>query len=244
MRIDWSTLALQTANLVILIALLSRFLFRPVADMLAKRRAEAARLISEAEAERAEAAKARAALDAEAAALVEKRAEAMRQAAEAAAAERKKLSEAAQAEAGEILARARTAAQEEQAAEAAQTSRRAADLALDIAAKLLARLPAPCRSSGFLDGLVAEAAALPASTRAQLAAEELKLTAADALDDAARAVCRRAISQALGADVTLAFAVDSALIAGLELQGSHVRVRNHLRGDLDLIAKAFSTHDD
>lgn len=36
MRIDWSTLALQTINVVVLVWLLSRFLFRPVSDIIAK----------------------------------------------------------------------------------------------------------------------------------------------------------------------------------------------------------------
>lgn len=46
MRIDWSTLALQTVNVVVLVWLLSRFLFRPVSDIIAKRQAAARKLIS------------------------------------------------------------------------------------------------------------------------------------------------------------------------------------------------------
>ncbi len=37
MRIDWSTLALQTINALVLIWLLARFLFRPVAGIIAER---------------------------------------------------------------------------------------------------------------------------------------------------------------------------------------------------------------
>jgi F-type H+-transporting ATPase subunit b len=48
MRIDWWTLALQTANVLILIWLLGRFLFRPVADIVARRQDEANKLIADA----------------------------------------------------------------------------------------------------------------------------------------------------------------------------------------------------
>jgi len=243
MHIDWATLALQTVNLIVLVALLSRFLFRPVADLLAKRRAEAARLLDDAEAQRAEAAKTRAALDAEMGKLEGIRAEAMRAAAQAAETERLKLVAGAESKAAEILAQARAAAAGRRDAEDALVSRRAADLALDIAAKLVARLPIEARTREFLGGLVAEAATLPASVRAEMAAQELTLSAADELDAETRAACRATLSKALGAEVKLAFAVEPALIAGLQLEGPHVRVCNHLRRDLDVIAKAFLRHD-
>ena len=37
MQIDWWTLGLQTVNALVLIWLLSRFLFRPIASILAER---------------------------------------------------------------------------------------------------------------------------------------------------------------------------------------------------------------
>ncbi|MBN8902597.1 MAG: F0F1 ATP synthase subunit alpha, partial [Rhodospirillales bacterium] len=48
MQIDWWTLGLQAVNVLILIWILSRFLFRPVAAMIEQRRAAAAKLIDEA----------------------------------------------------------------------------------------------------------------------------------------------------------------------------------------------------
>ena len=55
MHIDWWTLALQTVNVLILIWILGRFFFRPVADLVTKRRDEATRLLSDADAARKEA---------------------------------------------------------------------------------------------------------------------------------------------------------------------------------------------
>jgi F0F1-type ATP synthase membrane subunit b/b' len=48
MHIDWWTLALQTANVLILIWLLARFLFRPVMEIMARRQDEANRLLADA----------------------------------------------------------------------------------------------------------------------------------------------------------------------------------------------------
>ena len=69
MSLDWWTLGLQTFNVVILVWLLARFLFKPVARIVAARQQEAGRLLDEAaaskaaaEGERQQAAQARAAL--------------------------------------------------------------------------------------------------------------------------------------------------------------------------------------
>ena len=47
MRFDWWTLALQFVNVVVLIWLLSRFLFRPVADIIAARQAAITRSLDD-----------------------------------------------------------------------------------------------------------------------------------------------------------------------------------------------------
>ncbi len=72
MHFDWWTLALQTVNVLVLIWILARFFFRPVADIVAKRQEETNKLLADAAAAREEAAairadaeKAHAVLDAE-----------------------------------------------------------------------------------------------------------------------------------------------------------------------------------
>ena len=55
MRIDWTTLALQTINVLVLVWLLARFLFRPVTTIIAERRAAAEKLLADAAAQRAHA---------------------------------------------------------------------------------------------------------------------------------------------------------------------------------------------
>src|SRR5476651_2521037 len=55
MTIDWWTLGIQTVNVVILVWLLGRFFWRPVAFMIEQRRATAERILADAEAKRIEA---------------------------------------------------------------------------------------------------------------------------------------------------------------------------------------------
>src|SRR5271168_4267798 len=55
MSIDWWTLGLQTVNIVILVWLLQRFFWTPVAGMIAERRAAAQKALADAQAARDEA---------------------------------------------------------------------------------------------------------------------------------------------------------------------------------------------
>src|ERR1700721_1417913 len=55
MTLSWWTLCIQTVNVVILIWLLGRFFWRPVAAMIEQRRATAQRIVAEANAKRSEA---------------------------------------------------------------------------------------------------------------------------------------------------------------------------------------------
>src|SRR2546423_2021619 len=55
MHIDWWTLALQTVNVLVLVWLLARFLFRPITTIIADRRAAADKLLADAAAVRAQA---------------------------------------------------------------------------------------------------------------------------------------------------------------------------------------------
>jgi hypothetical protein len=78
MHIDWWTLGLQAVNALVLVWLLSRFLFRPVADILAARQKAAEQAIADTQAAKAAAEGARAKAEAEAAGLAQRRREALK----------------------------------------------------------------------------------------------------------------------------------------------------------------------
>lgn len=245
MKIDFWTLLLQAVNALILIWLLSRVLYRPVAQMIAQRRDAAGRMLAEAESARADARKeAQAAADEKAALLAGH--EAALKAAEADAGQaRVRLLAAARSEADAMHRQAEADAQKRCAEEAKANEQRAAALAVDIAGRLLDRLPPAVRVMGFLDGLVDALRALPAIQRKALAdpAAGLRLAAARALSADELSGCTQAIQAALGCRSAISPEVEPGLIAGLELRSNDLLVGNHLRADLDQLRRELSDAD-
>ncbi|MHA7319967.1 F0F1 ATP synthase subunit B family protein [Burkholderia pseudomallei] len=246
MRIDWSTLALQTVNVVVLVWLLSRFLFRPVSDIIAKRQAVARKLIDDASRERDAAHAERERARAERASLAAARDDALKDALAQAAAERERLIAAARADAQALRDAARAQADADAVQRAKALDARATRLAIDIAAKLLARLPDSARVAGFVDGVAASLARLPADVRASLADEDaqVRLVAPRALTAQEAAACRAAFAASVGRPLEPDVRVDPALIAGLELESKYANVRNSLRQDLATIEAALLNEDD
>ncbi len=244
MRIDWWTLGLQTVNVLILVAILARFLFRPVIAIIEERRAAAAKLLSEAEAERAKAIAARKAAETESAKIAAGRDAVMRQAAEEANAQREKALAAAKEAADQVRSAAETEMCRARAAGESMASDRAARLAVDVARKLVERLPDAARVDGFIDGLAEALASLPEASRDGFGASSpAQLTAPRTLTPAETQSCREAFARALGRPVDFAVVVDPAVIAGLEIETAHAVVRNCFREDLKRIVEELTRHD-
>lgn len=232
MPIDWWTLAFQTVNVLVLIWILGRFFFRPVADMVAKRQEAAKRLLADADKARAEA---EAALADAARALADTDADRERRVAEARktaeAAGQERLAEASQ----EIAKRRREAeaaiAHDRAAAEAAVISRASA-LSVDIAGRLLARLPARATQMAFVDELCQ---ALKDRAPAGEPESALEIVTAADLTAAQTGRVREAAKSAFGPQATCRFRTDPGLIAGIELRGRHLVMRNSWRADLERI---------
>jgi len=244
MRIDLWTLALQTINVLILIWILSRFLFRPVMAIIEERRAAASKLLDDAEATKRQAIAAREAAEAEAAKIAAGRDEALRQAAADAETQRAAALAAARAEVEQLRAAAEAEMRGARAAECSAASDRAARLAVDIAGKLLARLPDSARVDGFVDGLANALASLPKASRDGIeGAGKPRLTAARTLTPEEAQSCRTALAKALGRPLDFVIAADPDLIAGLELETPHAVVRNSIRSDLNRIVEELTRHD-
>ncbi|WP_172332519.1 F0F1 ATP synthase subunit delta [Mangrovicoccus sp. HB161399] len=243
MSIDWWTLGLQAVNLLVLVWILARFLFRPVARILAERREAAAAVLADAEAARAAAEAARQEAEAETAALKARREALLAEAREAAGREAEALRAEARAgigreraEAEAQIARLRESGQEEAAGAAAA-------LAADIARRLMGRLPDSARAAGFAAGLAEALADLPEATRAGLGvAAPLRIRAARALSEEERRDLRDRLAAVLERPVTLDVAEDPSLLAGLELEAPGAVVRNHLKADLGRIASELARH--
>lgn len=246
MHLDWSTLALQTGNVLVLIWLLRRFLFRPVADIVAARRAAADALLADAaaarakaEAQAAETATLRAALAADAERL-------NRTAHEAAETERQRLlAEAAQAaetlraEAGAAIARERNAMRRALESEARS-------LAVAIAARLLTRVPADSPAASLLPSLQTALHTVPREQLQDFAAADaaIEVVTATPVPAEEQPAWQAELARALGTQPALRFRTDPGLIGGVELHGPHTVLRDSRRADLDRIARELAQEDE
>jgi len=238
MHIDWWTLALQTINVLVLVWLLARFLFRPVMTMIAERRAAAEKLLSDAAAVRAQA-------EAEAKAIQQRlqsvSAEGERMMTEARA--------AAETERARLLQQAADAATHTRdAAQAALANDRetmeralrqkACDLAITIAGRLLRLLPARAATAALLEAVTAAVTDLPEDQRRNLAASagSIDVVTAVPLDASQQAECRELLGRLFGRPPALVFRTDPTLIAGVELHTAQLLIRNSWQADLQRIA--------
>jgi F-type H+-transporting ATPase subunit b len=245
MRIDWWTLGLQAVNVLVLIWLLARFLFRPVVDIIAARQKAAERLLADAKAAKAAAESERDKAVAETALLAEHRSEALKASEAEAATEKAALLAAALIEGDRLRAAAKAEIEAARHTEVLAAEDRAGRLAVDIATKLLDRLPREARVAAFIDGIAAGLAKLPEGTRASLGADgaSIRLTAARAVTPEELEACRKALARVLGHPVAVEVAVEPALIAGIELESPHAVVRNSFRADLVRLKSELVRHD-
>src|ERR1700677_4490843 len=210
MTLSWWTLGIQIVNVVILIWLLGRFFWRPVAAMIEQRRATAQRIVAEAEAKRSEATAALAAIERTRAGFVREREAIMTEAHEAAERERATRLAEVKEEARSLEAAMKTTIAKEKQAVDKAWAERASRLAVDIAERLAARLDGPAVRAAFLDWLVKEIQALPTPARQAAAAEgvTLEATSATALVPADQDRYRGLIGVAFGAQPQIAFKTD------------------------------------
>jgi F-type H+-transporting ATPase subunit b len=160
MHLDWWTLALQTVNALVLIWILARFFFRPIVNIIAERQKQVGKLLADAAATRQQAADARAAAERARAEVSAERDSLIGEAQASARKEKENLLAQASKEIAKLRSEAETAiARDRIAAEQAIISR-ASELAVEIAQRLLGRLPSKVALSAFLDGLCHELRAL------------------------------------------------------------------------------------
>jgi F-type H+-transporting ATPase subunit b len=225
MHFDWWTLALQTVNFAVLVWLLNRFLYKPVLRTVDARRAE---------------------IDAHYATLAKADGET---GARRAAVEGERAGIAAEREALLIEDARKTLAAEREAAlgEARQV---ALDLGAELARRLLAELPAKQRAEAWLERVDQELAELPKSEQESLRASlaeagaVVTVVTASPLPDGVAEIWRARLGQRLGGGITVAFAVDAALVAGAELHFPTAVLRASWRTAIAALRAEVEAHDD
>ena len=239
MTIDWWTLGFQAVNVVILVWLLQRFFWRPVAAIIEQRRGATEKALADAKAAGDKAAAALADVATTRAGFAKEHDAILAAAhAEADTARKATLDDAAREAAAHTAAAQATLATEHDAAEAAWSDR-ASQLAVQIAGRLAARLQGAAVDTAFLDWLLSSIRALPAPAR-QAASNEaggIEAVSAVQLETAEQDRYRSLIAKAFGAEPHLTFKADPGLIAGIELHGPHFALSNSWRADLGEIRK-------
>ncbi|MEQ9462455.1 MAG: ATP synthase F0 subunit B [Haliea sp.] len=237
MNFDWTTFALQLVNVLILLAILRRFLFRPVAAIIEKRRAETQATLDAAAAARAEAEQATTRARAEADASAAARHDLLLQAAAEAQTQRAMLIEKARAEAARIVEDGRAALAREGASAEQRTLAQVRELAIAVASRALSAQPDG--PEGYAVRLGNALRRMEASERdALLRAGDLTLVSARELPEAVLGTVRHTL-QIYG--VTARVTTDPALIDGIELRSKNGALRNSLAHDLEALARAM--HD-
>ena len=240
MHIDWWTLALQTVNALVLIWILARFFFRPIVNIIAKRQEAANKLLADAAAARQKAADVRADVDKVRAEISAERDRLIAEARATARLEKANLLAQSSQEIAKLRSEAEAGIVRDRVAAGQAIIARASDLSIEIAQRLLGRLPSGMVLAAFLDGLCQELHALSSEKRetfmaATAAGHAIEVVTAEPISKEEAAKVADALNAAFGSKLPFSFRTDTALIAGIELHSRNTIVRNSWRADLDRI---------
>jgi F-type H+-transporting ATPase subunit b len=248
MRIDWWTLALQTANVLILIWLLAKFLFRPVAEIVARRQDQANKLLADAAEACRQVTDERSSLERAHADMGAVRDKVMAGAHTEAEIERAALLARTNEEMTKLRSEARAAILRDRLAMEKTLIDHARSLSVDIARRVLTRVGPAVEVDVFLAGLCEQIRALSPHERAAFApldqADSVEVVTAAPLDSDAAEHVRRAVTEAFGSKLALMFRSEPAVIAGIELYSRHTVIRNSWRNDLERIQGELNRADE
>lgn len=230
MQISWWTFALQVVNFLVLVWLLQRFLYKPVRDILEKRKALSAQAFAEAEKAGKDAEVARRHYEDARGALVQERQAMLDAAHRAIEADRAKALQEARDDAEKLVKTAHEQITEERAKTLAGLEGDVASLAVKLAGKLLDRLGDKVSNDVFLDETEAALKKLPRAERQRLerdlsanGAQVAVITAAP-LNAQERKSWKARLEANIGRPLDVAFDVDPKLLAGAALHFPHTVV--------------------
>jgi F-type H+-transporting ATPase subunit b len=249
MKIDWWTLALQAVNFLILVWLLWRFLYRPVREVIEKRKALAEQAFAQADRKEADAEAAQQHFEDARTQLAQERQEMLKKLHEELEAERAKVLEAARAEAQKMIEAARASIEGEREATLAEIRAQVDELAGELAAGLLKSVGSAALDDIVLDQLDGKLKALPAEERGRLEADlakngaRLAVVTAKPLAQKDQKRWTERLEAALGTSVSAKFTADPAILGGAEVHFPHAVLKFTWADELRK-AKAVIGHDD
>jgi F-type H+-transporting ATPase subunit b len=245
MEFNWWTFGFQVVNVLVLLGLLSHFLFRPVSAMIARRAEETRQVLQEAEAAKRAASETRKAAEEERQHLQQQRPELLERARREADQQRSELVREAKNEATRIISEAEKKAERILSRAGQARAEETKQLALRIAGRLVENLPMGLPLAGYTERLVEAIGKLDAGKLDALlnGAGKLTLVAPTPPRDSDVKAVRKALAAVTGQDIVLEVETDRDIIAGLELKSRHGVIHNSLRSDLERVSAAVMRND-
>jgi len=247
MNFSWWTFSLQAVNFLILIWLLRRFLFKPVAAIVARRKEEIARGMTEVSVEKQKALNMQHDLQAQLASIEAERQKALEEQRAQLVDERKKMLDEARTEAEKIRSQAAARLSEERAAATQELFAQIIELAVKLAERLLRELAVTSLDHTFLTRVLDYIDHLPAQERDALASHlgesSVEITTAHPLDAGEEAEWREQLEKRIGAKAEMRFRANPALIAGAEITFPNAILRFNWRDALATAAKEINRNE-
>ena len=231
MQIDWWTLALQAVNFLVLVWLLKRFLYRPVREVIEKRKQLAEQAFADADKQKSEAEAARQRFEEGRAGLAKERQETLEKTHHELEAERLKALDEARHAADKLLEAARASIAEEREAALIEVREQVAELAVELASSLLRKAGSSASSGVFLEEFERQLKEMPADGRERLqkdlASDSARLTVVTAtpLTPEERDQWTDRLSACLGQKDKTDFATDPEILGGAELRLPHAALK-------------------
>jgi F-type H+-transporting ATPase subunit b len=231
MQISWWTLVIQGINFLVLVWLLQRFLYKPVQDVIEKRRRLSLAAADQAEQAKVEADAARQRYERAIADIETERQAALESARSSVAAERDEILEKARNAAVKDRAAAERAIQDEKVSAREALKVETVDLALRLARTMLADFAQQVPNDALLSRLESELAKLPADERQRLDEEirangaRVEIITGRSLSTQEQNDWRARIEKALGQPIHTSFGSDPDIIAGTVLRLPHTVIR-------------------
>lgn len=244
MELDWTTFILELINFLVLIWILNRFLYRPVMNVIAQRKAAIQKTLSDAEVTRSDARALQAQYENRLTEWEQEREKARAQLREEISGERTRLLEDLRAELDQEREKSAAVEQRRMKDFMQQAEATAIVQGGTFASRLLSRLGGPELERRIIDMVMQD---LPNLSDNQMqvirsdpatAGLSTKITSAYPLDKAQREVLCQACRTLVGREVTCEFLEDRNLIAGLRISFGSWVLRANVRDELSFFAES------
>lgn len=241
MNFNWWTFTLQAANFLILVWLLQRFLFKPVKAIVARRKEEISRALSEATAEKQDLERLKQEIEKQRSQIGAERQKMIDEGRAQLSAEGQKVIEEARREAEKVSDQTLKRLDQERAAATDRLFERTVALATNLAERLLREVAVTSIEQPFLGRVIDYLDQMPPEERAKLlpqnGASTLLVTTAHPLGIGEQSDWLEQLTKRLRADFSIKFDADPALIAGTVITFPHAILRFNWRDSLALALK-------